>query len=115
MTWHRGTPAQEVEEALAQVERALATTRFEDLEGSATTLEAAHDALLSAPAGGITEDALRRLRDRAARLAPLLMAARKGLEDAHRARSRGPGFSSYDSSGRSGPLALSRSRFERRR
>ena len=115
MTWHRGTPAQEVEEALAQVERALATTRFEDLEGSATTLEAAHDALLSAPADAIAEDALHRLRDRAARLAPLLMAARKGLEDAHRTLSRGPGFSSYDSSGRSGPLALSRSRFERRR
>lgn len=115
MTWHRGTPAQAVEDALARVERALAATGFDDLEGSATTLEAAHDALLSAPAGAIPEDALHRLRDRAARLAPLLMAARKGLEDAHRTLSRGPGFSSYDSSGRSGPLSLSRSRFERRR
>lgn len=115
MTWRQATPTHEVEEALAQVERALAATRFEDLEEFATTLEAAQDALLSAPAGGISEDALRRLRDRAARLAPLLMAARKGLEDAHRALSRGPGFSSYDANGRSGPLALSRSRFERRR
>lgn len=93
-----------------------------DLEAIAPALEALTPALDRLEVAAATADpalgaSLLRLRDKAARLAPTLAAARAGIEDARalmRGLARAEQQSTYDSSGRRCQLAAPASGFAHR-
>lgn len=93
------------------LERLLEDTRLALLSGDLAALEGLAQACEAQLSQGITTDAARlhRIREQAARNAALLTAASRGVSAARRRLrelSGADGFSTYDSAGRRGPMAM---------